>query len=329
MAVEADLVPPSVAGIYRARARIAGRVTRSPLIPSAYIGRRCNADVLLKLENTQPSGAFKLRGAVNSLLSLSPEARQQGVVTASTGNHGRALAWAARAEGVPCTVCLSRLVPENKASAVRELGAEVVRIGNDQDAAVAEALRLSAEQGLNYVPPFDHPDVITGQGTIGVELLEDAPDLDTVIVPLSGGGLIAGVALAVKAISPRIRVIGVSPERGAAMLASLRAGRPVDVKEEPTLADSLGGGVGLANRYTFALTRRLVDEVIQVSEGEIARGMRDLYRHDHLVVEGAAAVGAALLARCNVPGGGKRVATIITGNNVDMEQFTRIVTVTD
>ena len=318
--------PPSAVDVYRARARLGGRVVRTPLLPSPRLARLCGAEqVLLKLETVQPSGAFKLRGATNALLALDAAVRTRGVVTASTGNHGRALAWAARAEHVSCTVCLSNLVPENKADAVRELGAEVVRIGDDQDTAVAEALRLAAERGLGYVPPFDHPDVIAGQGTLGLELLEDAPELDTLLIPLSGGGLLSGIALAAKAINPTIRIVGVSPERGAAMIPSLRAGHPVEVVEEATLADSLGGGIGLDNRYTFALTQGLIDDVVQVSEDEIAAAMRGLYRHERLIAEGAAAVGAALLARGGVPGGGRRVATVITGNNVDMDEFTRMV----
>lgn len=318
--------PPSAVDVYRARARLDGRVARTPLLSSPRLARLCGAEqVLLKLEIAQPSGAFKLRGATNALLTLDATARARGVVTASTGNHGRALAWAARAASTPCIVCLSNLVPENKAKAVSDLDAEVVRIGDDQDAAVAEALRLATERGLSYIPPFDHPDVIAGQGTLGLELLEDTPELDTLLIPLSGGGLLAGIALAAKAINPAIRIVGISPEHGAAMIASLHAGHPVEIAEEPTLADSLGGGIGLDNRYTFALTQRLVDEVVQVTEDEIAEAMRDLYRHERLVTEGAAAVGAALLARGGVAGGGRRIATIITGNNVDMDQFTRIV----
>lgn len=325
MATE-TLEPPSAVDVYRARGRLGGRIARTPLQPSTWLARLGGAQsVLLKLETAQPSGAFKLRGATNALLTLDAPVRVRGVVTASTGNHGRAVAWAAREQQVPCTVCLSSLVPENKATAVRELGARVVRIGDDQDAAVAEAQRLADEQGLGYIPPFDHPAVIAGQGTLGLELLEDAPDLDTLLIPLSGGGLLAGVALAAKAINPAIRIVGISPERGAAMIESLHAGRPVEVIEQATLADSLGGGIGLANRYTFALTQRLVDEVIQVSEQEIANAMRGLYRHERLVTEGAAAVGAAVLARGKVPGGGHRVAVIVTGNNVDMDQFTRII----
>lgn len=322
----AEVGAPTPADVYRARARIAGRVARTPLLSSPRLARACGADsVSLKLEMLQPSGAFKLRGATHALLALAPETRTRGVVTASTGNHGRALAWAARAEGVACTVCLSALVPANKVAAVRELGAEVVLAGDDQDAAVAEALRLAETRGLGYIPPFDHPDVIAGQGTLGLELLEDAPDLDTLLVPLSGGGLLAGVALAVKAVKPDVHVVGISPQRGAAMIESLRAGRPVEVAEETTLADSLGGGIGLDNRYSFALVRALADTVVQVSEAEIAAAMRELHRHERLVTEGAAAVGVALLARGEVPGGGRRAVVLVTGNNVDMDRFTRLI----
>ncbi|APZ42776.1 hydroxyectoine utilization dehydratase EutB [Acidihalobacter ferrooxydans] len=318
--------PPTALDVYRARARLRGRVAHTPLLPAPRLAQLSGAEqVLLKLETLQPSGSFKLRGATNALLCLDADALQRGVVTASTGNHGRAVAWAARAAGVACTVCLSSLVPEHKAQAVRDRGAAVVRAGSDQNAAVTEALRLASEHGLGYIPPFDHPDVIAGQGTLGLELLEDATELDTLLIPLSGGGLLAGVALAAKTINPALHIVGVSPERGAAMIASLAAKHPVDVPEEPTLADSLGGGIGLDNRYTFALAQQLLDDVVQVSEAEIARAMRDLYCHERLVTEGAAAVGAAVLARGGVPGGGRRVATIITGNNVDMEHFTRIV----
>lgn len=296
------------------------------MLESPRLAELCGAHrVRLKLETLQPSGSFKLRGATNALLALAPEVRQRGVVTASTGNHGRAVAWAARSAGIPCTVYLSRLVPANKQVAIRELGAEVICGGDDQSAAIAQARDRAAGLGLTYLPPFDDPDIIAGQGTIGLEFVEDAADLDTLLIPLSGGGLLAGIALAAKTINPAIQVIGISPEGGAAMIASLQSGHPVEVHEVPTLADSLGGGIGLDNRHTFRLVQRLVDEVVQVSEHEIAHAMSDLYRHERLVVEGAAAVGAALMARGRLPGGGRQVVTVITGNNVDMNQFHHIV----
>jgi threonine dehydratase len=310
---------PDLAAIRRARAAIAGTVQRTPLISALHL----SAHLLLKLENLQPTGAFKLRGAANAVGRLSAEQRQGGVGCCSTGNHGRALAYAAAQAGIRAVVCLSNLVPENKVKAIEALGAEVRRVGNSQDEAQGEIDRLTREEGLTDIPPFDHPDVIAGQGTIALELLEDRPDLDAIVVPLSGGGLISGIAIAAKALRPAIRVIGVSMENGAAMHESLAAGQPVDVTEVASLADSLGGGIGLANRYTFAICRALVEETILVSEAEIYRAMQALFREQRLVTEGAAAVGvAALLAgklRCDGP-----TAVIISGHNVDPDQFLAI-----
>lgn len=301
--------------IRAAAARIRDHVAETPLLRDDALSARLGQPVLMKCEYRQPTGAFKLRGATNALLSLGPA---RGVVTASTGNHGRALAHAARALGLPATVCLSRLVPENKVAAVRDLGATVRITGDSQDDAMAEVARAVAEQGLTEIPPFDHPAVVAGQGTIGLEI--GAPD--AVLVPLSGGGLAAGIAVAIKALSPMTRVIGVSMENGAAMAASLRAGHPVAVPEVATLADSLGGGIGLNNRVTFALCRALLDAVILVSEAEIAAAIRHLAAQGH-VVEGAAAVGhAALLSGKFVPQGPS--VTILSGGNIDPALHARL-----
>jgi len=314
---------PSVRDVYAARRRIAPVVARSPLVPSPSLAARAGAEVLLKLETVQPTGAFKLRGAANAVAALDAAGRARGVVCCSTGNHGRAVAYAARAAGVRAVVCLSSLVPAVKVEAVEALGAEVRRVGRSQDEAQLEVDRLVAEEGMVEIPPFDHPDVIAGQGTIGIELFEDRPDLETIVVPLSGGGLVGGIALAAKAIHPAVRVVAISMDRGAAMAASLAAGRPVEVKEVASLADSLGGGIGLANRWTFELCRRLVDEVILLTEAEIYRGMRALFFEDRIVCEGGCAVGpAALLAdklRLDGP-----TAMIVSGRNVDMDQFTAV-----
>jgi threonine dehydratase len=277
----------------------------------------------LKLETAQPVGAFKIRGAANALAGMTREARARGVVCASTGNHGRAVAYAARLHRVAATICVSRLVPENKLAAIRALGATINIAGGSQDEAQVEATRL-AGTGPTEIPPFDHPDVIAGQGTIGLELLEDFPEIDTVVVPLSGGGLISGIALAVKSASPDIRVIGVSMDRGAAMQASLAAGRPVEIAEEPTLADSLGGGIGLDNKFTFAMVRDLVDEVVLISESEIAAAMRGLFLKEGWVAEGAGAIGVALLDEPHRSRLGKRVAIVVSGRNVDMGLFRRV-----
>ena len=314
----------SLAEIRAAQSRIAGKVERTALQLSDALGRHCGVPVYMKMEHRQPTGSFKLRGATNAVAMLDVDARRRGVVAASTGNHGRALAYAARLEGLGATICMSQLVPQNKRDAIALLGAEMRIVGDSQDDAQGEAERLVEDMGMTMVPPFDHEDVIAGQGTIGLELVEHLPQVDTVLVQLSGGGLASGVAAAVKGLRPQARVIGVSMARGAAMQASLEAGRPVQVREEETLADSLGGGIGLANRYTFSMCRDLLDGVILLSEEEIAAGIVHAYREEREIVEGAGAVGiAALLAGKITPGG--PVALILSGRNIDMELHRRVI----
>jgi threonine dehydratase len=314
---------PDPAAIRQARAAIAATVQRTPLLPAAALSAHFGQEILLKLESLQPTGAFKLRGATNAIGRLDPEQRKRGVGCCSTGNHGRAVAYAAKRAGIRAVVCLSALVPENKVEAIRALGADVRRIGRSQDEAQAEIDRLARDEGLTDIPPFDHPDVIAGQGTIALELLEERPDLTAIVVPLSGGGLISGIAIAAKAVKPGIRIIGISMEHGAAMHESLAAGRPVEVTEVPSLADSLGGGIGLGNRYTFAACRALVDETILLSEAEIYRGMQALFREQRLVTEGAAAtgVGALLAGKLRIDG---PTAMIVSGHNVDPDQFLNV-----
>ncbi|MDX1654868.1 MAG: hydroxyectoine utilization dehydratase EutB [Candidatus Competibacteraceae bacterium] len=315
----------TLADVYRARQTIAPWVRRTPLVLSPSLSKLSGGEVFLKLESAHDTGAFKLRGATNAILGLDKEQRANGVVTVSTGNHGRAVAYAARRLGVRAVVCMSRLVPGNKVRAIDALGAEVRIHGRSQDEAQQEADRLVAQEGMVLIPPFDHPDVVAGQGVVGLELLEDLPDIDTVLVPLSGGGLIAGIAIALKAASSRIRIVGISMERGPAMYHSIQAGHPVEVEEQESLADSLGGGIGLDNRYTFPVVRDRVDEILLLNEGQIARGMVHLYREEQLVAEGAAAVGPAALLEDLVKPRGQKVAAIITGRNVDMERFTQLV----
>jgi threonine dehydratase len=316
--------PPTLVDIYRARASIAPWVRRTPLVRSEVLSQALGRSVHLKLETLQETGSFKLRGAANRLLALSAAERARGVVAVSTGNHARAVAHAARRLDVPAALFMSALVPEHKVEAVRAQGAEVRIAGDSQDAAEAAAKRLAKEESRVFVSPFEDPLVIAGQGTIGLELLEDLPSLDTVLVPLSGGGLIGGIALALKNADPAIRVIGVSMARGAAMYESLRAGRPVEVAEEPSLADSLGGGIGLDNRCTFALVRDLVDEVVLVSEDEIAAAMAHCYWREQQIVEGGGAVGVAALLAGRVATLGERIVAVLSGRNVDMVRFTEI-----
>ncbi|MCE8036857.1 hydroxyectoine utilization dehydratase EutB [Halomonas sp. MCCC 1A11062] len=313
----------TLAAVYQARRRIAGQALRTPLVRSPALSRRFDADILLKLETLQPTGAFKLRGAANMIAALierhGRDALEAGVVTASTGNHGRAVAYAASKLGIDATVCLSRLVPANKVAAIEALGAEVRRVGENQDEAFGEVEHLIRERGMTLVPPFDDPLIAAGQGTIGLELMEDAPDLDRVIVGLSGGGLLGGIGAAVKAIRPETRITGVSLSRGAAMWQSLQAGRPVAVEEVESLADSLGGGIGLDNRCTFSLVREVMDDHFQVSEAAIAQAMVDILEHEKLLVEGAAAVGLAAMLEHGLEVRGQRVALILSGNGVALE----------
>jgi threonine dehydratase len=312
-----------LADVLQARKRIAGIAMNTPLVPSEQLSRIAGCEVLLKLETTQPTGAFKIRGAANAIAQLLPEDRKKGVVCCSTGNHGRAIAYAARSFGSCATVCLSELVPPNKVTAIELLGARVCRGGKSQDDAQRNVDALIAREGLIEIPPFDDEAIIAGQGTIALELLEARPEIKTIVVPLSGGGLIGGVALAAKKINPAVRILGVSMDRGAAMHESLSAGRPVEVSEVASLADSLGGGIGAGNRFTFEICRRFVDETVLLTEAEIYRGMRSLFLADRIVAEGGGAVGAAaLLAKKIRPAG--PAAVIVSGQNADMRQFLQI-----
>jgi threonine dehydratase len=310
--------------IYRARQRIAGIAVRTPLIESPRLADLVGASVYLKLENVQRTGAFKIRGAANKLQSLSDEERQRGVITVSTGNHGRAVAYAARELGVEAIVCMSTRVPPSKVDGIRRLGAEVVLHGDSYDEAEQHAVRLQRDRGLTMIPPIDDPYVIAGQGTIGLELLENLPDIDAAIVPLSGGGLLSGIALALKSADASIRTIGVSMERAPVMFHSLRVGRPIEMEEEETLADALAGGIGLDNRYTFGMIQKYVDETLLVTEDEIAAAMAFALEEHHLVVEGGGAVALAAILHGKVGGAGENTVVVISGGNVEIPLLLKI-----
>lgn len=314
----------SINDIERAHDAIAAKLVRTPTVQSAYLTQQLGVPVWLKLEHRQTTGSFKLRGATNALSQLSEAEKRRGVVAASTGNHGRALAYAARLEGMRAVICMSRLVPQNKVDEIRRLGAEIHIVGKSQDDAQEEVERLVLQDGLAMVPPFDNAHVIAGQGTLGLEMAEDVPNIHTVFVPLSGGGLASGVACAIKSKQPNAKVIGVSMQNGAAMHASLKAGRPVLVEESASLADSLGGGIGLDNRFTFAMARDLLDDVILLTEPEIAAGMRHAHQHEREVIEGAAAVGIGALLSGKVRADGP-IIVILSGRNVDMNQHKSVI----
>ena len=310
--------------ILRARERIASKIQMTPVVASLALEELCNMPVFIKLEHHQITGSFKLRGATNAIMNLSAAQQKHGVVGVSTGNHGRGLAYAARQAGIRCIICMSRLVPQNKIDGIKAQGAEVRIVGSSQDDAQIEVDRLVAEEHLTMLPPFDHFDIIAGQGTLGLELLDQLPDARTVLVPVSGGGLISGVATALKSTLPHVQVIGISMERGAAMHTSIQAGQPIEVQELPTLADSLGGGIGLDNRYTYAMVRELVDDIVLVTEREIAEAIRHAYWSERQILEGSGSVGIAALLSGKValqpP-----VAIIASGGNIDMKLHHRIV----
>ncbi len=310
--------------IYLARQRIGPFIRRTHLVESAWLSESFGAQVSLKLENYQLTGSFKIRGAINKTLSLSQKARDRGIITVSSGNHGRAVSYIAHSLGVKAVVCLPEPAPENKREAIRALGAETIVKGKNADEAMAFADRLRDERGLTMIHPFDDPFVIAGQGTIGLELLEDLPRIDTVLVPLSGGGLLAGIALALKSADPTIHIIGVSMERGPAMVESLKAGKIVDIVEKQTLADALAGGLNVDNSYTFNMIQKYVDDTVLVSEEEIAGAMAFALKQHHIVVEGGGAVGIAALCHHKIKRPGRNVVVLVSGSNVDMSMLMKI-----
>lgn len=312
--------------IFLAKQRLQHMARKTPLITSPQLSQHTGHSVYLKLENLQETGSFKVRGAANKLLALSDHKKSRGVITFSTGNHGRAVAYVASQMGIRVIICLSNRVPQYRVDALKALGAEVVLYGQSQDEAYERALELRRKEGLIMVKPFDDPLVIAGQGTIGLEILEDLPLVDTVIVPVSGGGLIAGIALAMKSTDPNIHIIGVSMDCAPAMYHSLKAGKPVEVEEKDSLADALLGGIGLDNKYTFPMVQDYVDDLILVSEQEIADGMFFALDKHRLVIEGAAAVGISAILYDKVSALGENVVVVLSGSNVNVSLLTSIAT---
>ena len=318
---------PTIVDIYRAHKRIRPLAWKTPLVSSPELARQTRAEgVFLKLDNLQNSGSFKLRGATNKLLSLSQEDQEKGVITFSTGNHGKAVAYVAGKIGIKAVVCLSEHVAGWRAGLIRDLGAEVSVRGHSQDEAEENYHQLKEEQGYIPVVPFDDPMIIAGQGTLFVEIMEELPDVDVLIVQVSGGGLAAGVALAAKSINPGIHVVGISLERSPAMLESLRAGRPVAVEEKDSIADSLLGGIGVENHYTLPLLEQHVDSHVLISEEEIKQGIYYAFDVHKMIVEGAAAVGIAAMLSGKIDVKGKKAVTLLTGCGIDTAKALNIIT---
>ncbi|WP_162902406.1 pyridoxal-phosphate dependent enzyme [Facilibium subflavum] len=308
----------------QAHKKIKPYICQTPLIPSMPLTEFTAQSIYLKCEMMQPTGAFKLRGAANKLLSLTAEQKQKGVVAVSTGNHGCAVAYMAQTLGIKAHIYVSNNVPQNKLDNIRRYGGKVVIVGNSQDEAEVSAQEAISSKGLTMIHPFDDDQVIKGQGTIALELFSQLDNINSIVVPLSGGGLIGGIAACAKMIKPDIKIIGVSMKEGAAMYQSLKQGMPVAVTEIQSLADSLQGGIGLENRYTFALAKQFVDEVVLVDELQILKAMRYMLLNHRFLLEGAAVVGIAAIQNnlLRLPAG--NCAVILSGNNVQVDILDKI-----
>lgn len=315
----------TILNIWEAKRRIASIVNRTPLIQSYILSEKIGRPVYLKLENVHEIGAFKVRGAANKILSLNEEEKKRGIATFSTGNHGMAVAYVAKKLGIEAVVCISQRVPNAKVDSLKRLGAKIEIYGDSQDEAGERCYELEKEKGLTVIEPFDDPHIIAGQGTIGLEILEEVPDLKDVIIPLSGGGLLSGIGLALKSNDPSIRITGVSMELSAVMYESLKVGKPIKLVEKNTLADSLLGGIGLDNKYTFQMVQKYMDDVLLIPEEEISYSMAFMMDKHRMIMEGAAATGVAAVLGNKVAHQEGALAIIISGQNVDLSVLRQLI----
>jgi threonine dehydratase len=304
--------------IRAAAGRLAGTIHRTPTLSAESIGARAGVALQLKCECFQKTGSFKPRGALNKILSLSAADRARGLVTVSAGNHAQAVAWAARHVGAPCVVVMPTGAPRSKLAAVRGYGAEVV-LHDDRATLFDKLHEVEAERGLTFIHPFDDPVVLAGAGTVGLEIVEDVPDVAVVIVPVGGGGLLGGVASAIKALAPRARIVAVELEAGPGLGPALAAGKPVPSPRPDTLAD--GMTPPFVGALPLAIAREAVDEIVTVTEAEIIEGIMLLMTRAKLYVEGsgAAATAALVAGKVKAPAGA-RVVAIVSGGNVDPDR---------
>jgi threonine dehydratase len=309
--------------IKRAAEVIKSKVHRTPLERSHTFSMLAGGEIYLKAENLQKTGSFKSRGAINKIASLNQAQLKRGVIAASTGNHAQGVAYAASLFRARCTIVMPENTSISKILATRGYGARVILKGKTFSDALKEAKKLAKEEGLCLIHAFEDPHIIAGQGTIALEILEDLPEVEQIVVPVGGGGLISGIAIAAKSIKEEVKVIGVQAEAVAAMKASLAMGKPTSVKLSTTIADGIA--IKSPGRLTFQLIQRYVDNVVTVTEEEIAEAMLLLLERAKLVAEGA---GAASLAAClsgKVPCKGKTTAVLISGGNVDLNLISRVI----
>jgi threonine dehydratase len=313
--------PVTLSDIEAARERMGGRILRTPVLRSRWLSDAGGGSVLLKLENLQVTSSFKSRGALNALMQLAGgDGRETRVVTASAGNHGRAIAWAAQALGMHAVVFTPRSAPVTKTNPIVRHGAELRAVATNYEEAERLAQQYARETGAAYVSPYDHRDVIAGAGTIGLELAEDVPDLGLALVPIGGGGLISGIAIALDAVAPEVEIVGVEVAASTAFSAARRAGRPVEILVGETIADGLGGNVDPAT-MTWPIVRDLVDRIVIVPEDALRRAVRDLASEDHLIAEGAGAAAIAAVASGLAGIEGRQAAVLLTGANIDLSRL--------
>ena len=310
----------TLAMIQEARAALEGVARRTPLHPVPKFGK----DVYIKAENLQLTGAFKLRGAYNKLRSLTPEEAARGVIACSAGNHAQGVALSAARLGIPSVICMPAGAPISKVEATKSYGAQVTLVPGVYDDAAREAQRLCREEGWTFAHPFDDPLVIAGQGTIGLEILEQLPEVDQIVVPIGGGGLISGVAYAVKQYKPACRIIGVQAEGAPSMYRSLQAGRPMELYAVSTIADGIA--VKRPGELTYSLCREYVDEVVTVSDDEIASAILALMEEQKTVSEGAGATAVAACMFGRTPLEGRKTVCVVSGGNVDVTTLSRVIT---
>ena len=309
--------------VQQARERINGFIVNSPCRHSLELSQMTGADIHLKLDNVQRTGAFKERGALNKILTLSDAEKRRGVVAASAGNHAQAVAYHACARGIQTQIVMPLMTPLVKVAATKGFGAEVVLHGANYDEAYSYALESCAAQGMTFLHPFDDAEVINGQGSIGLELMEQVPDLEAVVAPIGGGGLISGVACAIKETNPRVRVVGVQTERLPSMLRATEVGHPVTIPASATVADGIA--VRRAGDVTLPLVQRYVDEIVTVDEEEIANAILVLLEKEKTLAEGAGAVAMASLLQHKTLLAGKKTAALVCGGNIDVSLLAKII----
>lgn len=309
--------------IRAARERASGLARRTPLLPSSALSAATGAHVSLKCENLQRTGSFKIRGAANRIAALSPEERARGVIAASAGNHAQGVAVAAREHAVRATIVMPHTTPLAKVEATRGYGADVLLHGDSYEDARHECERRAGEHGAMIIPAFDDPLIIAGQGTVGIEIAEELAGVSLVVVPVGGGGLAAGVAIAVKALVPAARVIGVQVEAAPGAARSRAAGRVLDIAPEPTIAEGIA--VAGPSALTHELLQRYVDDIVLVDEDDVAEAMVLLLERSKLVVEGAGAASVAALMSARVRARGERVCAVLSGGNADINMIARVV----